>query len=137
MSSEILIVDDEIDITDTLKNYLTLEGFDVITANGGTQALEIIKKQNIRIVISDISMPDMSGLDLLKEIKIYDGLIQVIMITGYVTLFNILNAFRLGANNCFFKPLESLDVLKEEINLAINKLKRIQAVLQERSQLKI
>lgn len=131
MKIKILIVDDEVQITQMLENYFSLEGYEVASANDPLVALQMIEKENYNIVITDIKMPNMNGLDLLKEIKKYNGLIQVIVITGYVTMDNILAAFRRGAVNCFFKPFENLDMLKHEVQLAVTRLARVQEVLKK------
>lgn len=120
----ILIVDDEKAITATLSRYFTLEGYEVLTANDPYSALQIIHQENILVVISDIAMPGMSGVELLQRIKQYNGMIQVIMITGYVTLDNILTCLRLGADDCFIKPLPDLVVLKKSVDEAIRKLRK-------------
>ena len=128
----ILIVDDEAEIVKTLCNYFSLEGYLVCTASNAHDALELVKKGDIHMVISDIVMPGMDGVDLLIEIKKFNGLIQVVMITGYVKMYNILRAFSSGASNCIFKPFESLDSLRSEVELAVTRLARIKQVLSER-----
>lgn len=121
---KILIVDDEVDITNTLKRYFVFEGYDIDVTNDPYSALKMIHNNNYLLVISDISMPGMSGIELLRKIKEYNGMIQVIMITGYVTLDNILNCLRLGADECFLKPLRDLDDLKKAVDDSIVKLSR-------------
>ncbi len=120
----ILIVDDEKPITDTLSRYFTLEGYDVRTANNPFVALRMIHRENILVVISDIAMPGMTGVELLQRIKQYNGMIQVIMITGYVTLDNILSCLRLGADDCFIKPLTDLGALRTAVDEAVVKLRK-------------
>lgn len=119
---KILIVDDEKDITTTLKRYFTFEGYSVDTTNDPYTALKLINDDNYLLVISDIAMPGMTGIELLSRIKKYNGMIQVIMITGFVTLDNILTCLRLGADDCFLKPLSNLDELKGAVDEAISKL---------------
>ncbi len=121
---KILIVDDEKDITSTLKRYFAFEGYDVDITNDPYTALKMIHEGNYLIVISDIAMPGMTGIELLSRIKEYNGMIQVIMVTGYVTLDNILTCLRLGADDCFLKPLADLDNLKESVDEAIAKLNK-------------
>ncbi len=121
---KILIVDDEVDITTTLKRYLVFEGFDVDVTNDPYSALKMVHDNNYLMVISDISMPGMNGIELLRRIKEYNGMIQVVMITGYVTLDNILNCLRLGADDCFLKPIRDLDELKKAVNECTTKLNK-------------
>jgi DNA-binding NtrC family response regulator len=120
----ILIVDDEKPITDTLERYFTLEGYDVRTANNPYVALRTIHRENILVVISDIAMPGMTGVELLQRIKQYNGMVQVIMITGYVTLDNILSCLRLGADDCFIKPITDLEALRRAVDEATAKLRK-------------
>lgn len=121
-SIKILIVDDEKDITSTLKRYFSFEGYRVDTTNDPYTALKLIHEDNYLIVISDIAMPGMTGIELLSRIKEYNGMIQVIMITGFVTLDNILTCLRLGADDCFLKPLNDLNDLKTAVDEALAKL---------------
>lgn len=121
-SFKILIVDDEKDITSTLKRFFAFEGYQVDTTNDPYTALKLIHEENYLVVISDIAMPGMTGIELLSRIKEYNGMIQVIMITGYVTLDNILTCLRLGADDCFLKPLDDLNNLKQAVDEALTKL---------------
>lgn len=129
MNVKILLVDDEKDITDLLSKYLSLEGYNVTAVNCPKEALKMVEEDNFHILITDIMMNEMTGVELTEKVKKYNGLIQVIAITGYVTMDNILSAFRYGVNNCFFKPFENLEVIKEEVDVAIKKLNRITEVL--------
>ncbi len=66
---KILVVDDEIDIADTLKILLERRGYEVVTANSGREALEKVKKERPDVILLDVMMPDMSGWDVCKKIK--------------------------------------------------------------------
>lgn len=125
----ILIVDDERDITSTLKRYFTFEGYAVDTTNDPYTALKMIHEENYLLVISDIAMPGMTGIELLSRIKEYNGMIQVIMITGFVTLDNVLTCLRLGADDCFLKPLNDLGELKMAVDEALSKLSKWKALM--------
>jgi DNA-binding NtrC family response regulator len=74
-------------------------------------------------------MPEMDGLTLLRKIKNFNGTIQVIMITGYLTINNTLNAFRYGANDIFFKPFKEIREIIDAIEEAAKKLDRINEIL--------
>ena len=128
---KILVVDDEKEITDLLVRHFSFKGYDIIGVNDAKAALKMIEDGNYHIVISDIVMPGMDGLELLREIKDYNGAIRVIMITGHVTMHNILTAMRRGADNCLFKPLGDLDRLEEVIQEAVAKLEMWQEILLE------
>lgn len=127
----ILIVDDEVEITETLRRYFTMAGYHVRTVNDPYTALRLIHQENFLIVISDIAMPGMNGIELLTRIKSYNGMIQVIMMTGYVTLENVLTCLRLGADDCFLKPLKDLQSLRTAVDEAIRKLQKWTQILQE------
>jgi DNA-binding NtrC family response regulator len=76
-------------------------------------------------------MPGMDGLELLQRIKEYNGGIQVIMITGYVTMHNILTAMRRGAETVFFKPLKDLEQLEASVRQCIERINMWQEILKE------
>ena len=128
MRPKILIIDDEKTITDSLLRFLKFEGYEVDSLNDPLRALKAIEDVNYMVVICDISMPGKSGIELLGEIKEYNGMIQVIMITGFVTMENILSCLRLGASDCLFKPLD-LDALKEAVDGAEGKIAKWEKIL--------
>ncbi len=121
---KLLIVDDEKDITESLRRYFAFAGYRVDVANDPYTALRMIHRDNFLVVVSDIAMPGMTGVELLRRIKEYNGMIQVIMITGYVTLDNVLSCLRLGADDCFLKPLSDLGVLQAAVEEAVAKLRK-------------
>ncbi len=107
----ILIVDDEVDIGNNLKEYLELEGFKALTAENGKQALEIFKENNVDLVVSDIVMPEMDGIQLIKEIKELDIDIPVIIMTAYPTIEYSVEAMKAGAFDFISKPFDFKRVL--------------------------
>lgn len=115
MSFKILIVDDEKEIRDSLALRYELQGYETIAAKNGKEALKILSERKIHIVISDIMMPVMNGVQLMKVIRQEFPMIKVVMITGYVTLDNALACYRYGAHNVVFKPFEDLKELDENI----------------------
>ena len=105
MKFSILVADDEKNIRTGLKQALESEGYDIFLAANGAEALSIIQKQNIDIVITDLKMPEMSGEELLKKInKDYKGL-PVIILTGHGTFENAVQTMRDGAYDFITKPL--------------------------------
>lgn len=120
MIIKILIVDDEKEIRDSLAIRYKLKGYDVHTAENGKAALDILYNEKINIVISDIKMPVMNGVELMKEIRTELPMVKVIMITGYVNLDNALACYRYGAHDVIFKPFEDL----KELDVAIEELKK-------------
>lgn len=127
--SRILVIDDEETTLVFLKKFFTDCGYTVDTELNPTRALERIQDEPYDMVICDIVMPEMDGLDLLDKIKAHDGLIPVIMITSYVSMSRILRAFGSGACNVFTKPLDHLAEIVEEIELAMKRRERIKAVI--------
>jgi DNA-binding NtrC family response regulator len=103
---KILVVDDEPDLVLVLSNFLSKEGFKVYTAHTGEQAIEKVKNNPIDLVLLDIAMPVMDGIETLKQIKKIKPDINVIMITGYKDAEKVVQAFRLGAYDCLFKPFD-------------------------------
>jgi len=119
----ILIVDDEVEICEMLSRHFRYIGYDVETANDGRQAMEKLAESIFQVVISDIVMPKMDGVELLRTIGKQFPMIHVVMITGYVTLDNALSCMRLGADTCVFKPLEDLTELEDAVTNAVSALK--------------
>ncbi|OGS21125.1 MAG: hypothetical protein A3J83_00700 [Elusimicrobia bacterium RIFOXYA2_FULL_40_6] len=104
--SKILIVDDEPDIVIVLGEFLNKEGFTAFTAHTGHQGLEKMKNNEIDLVLLDISMPDMDGIETLKEMKKIKPQVNVIMITAYRDAEKVVQTFRQGAYDCIFKPVD-------------------------------
>lgn len=124
MEIKLLIVDDEESITNSLTKYFELMGYDVTSTTSPLEALEIIYKENYMVVISDIMMPEMNGIELLKKIKKFNGMIQVIMMTGVVTIENVLACLKNGANDCFLKPLDDMEDLRLAVESSADKLRK-------------
>ena len=124
MNARLLIVDDESEICEMLSRHFRYLGFHVETASDGIEALEKLAKARTEVIISDIVMPQMDGVALLRTIRQQYPMIHTIMITGYVTLENALACMRHGADTCVFKPLEDLTELEEAVEFAVGRLKR-------------
>ena len=123
MFPSILIVDDEPSIVQSLKGLLSDEGFDVMTAPNGYEALKIIESESPDLVLLDIWMPGIDGIETLKGIKVrYTG-IPVIFLADLATEDIVLSAFKAGARDFFKKPV-SLTELQETVDgiLSIKKL---------------
>lgn len=124
MRYKILVVDDEESIVNAVTRYLDLYDYDVVGATDPVEALEKVKEENVMVVISDIMMPGMSGIELLAAVKEFNGMVQVIMMTGVEKIENILECLRLGANNCFLKPLDDLEQVREAVDDSFRRLAR-------------
>lgn len=119
MFPSLLIVDDEPSILQSLGGLLSDEGFEVTTAANGYEALKIIDEESPDLVLLDIWMPGIDGIETLKEIKKENPNIQVIIITGHGTIETAVKATKLGAYDLIEKPL-SIDKVIVAINNALN-----------------
>jgi len=116
----ILIVDDEKSMREFLKILLAKEGYEVLAAADGEQALAVLSENRVDLVISDIRMPGISGLDLLAEIKDGNEDIPVIMITAFASPNDAVQAMKNGAYDYISKPF-NVDEIKSVIYTATNR----------------
>ena len=121
-NTKILIADDEEIIRNLLTEHLTDEGYNVLAVPSGEEALEIFKKDPNRLVVTDIRMGGMSGVQLLEEIKKLDSDAQVIIITSHASLDSAVATLRAGAYDYIFKPFEDLDQVTEVVRRAMDKV---------------
>ena len=101
-----MLVDDEERFLSTTKKLLAKKGYDVVTAVSGAEALEIIRGQNIHVVILDVKMPGMDGNATLREIKRQFPLTEVIMLTGHATMESAIDGLKSGAIDYLMKPAD-------------------------------
>lgn len=113
-AKKILVVDDEQGILDFFKKALGKEGYEVITCLNGIEALEKVRKEKPDLVILDVKMPGIDGIETLKRIKWLNKKAIVIMLTAYGTLDSAKEALKLGAQDYITKPFK-LDYVKEVI----------------------
>ena len=104
-AAKILVVDDEPSILRLLREALTQWGYQVTTASNAKEGLEALRTELYDAAITDIRMPDMGGLELLKELKKHDASIEVIVMTGYPTIASAVEALKEGAYDYLSKPL--------------------------------
>ncbi|MBZ0235694.1 MAG: response regulator, partial [Deltaproteobacteria bacterium] len=104
----LLVVDDVDDNRDLLSRWLKKRGFVVLTASGGAEALRIVAEKSVDLVILDITMPEMSGIDVLRELRKAAGAadLPVIMATARTRSENVIEALDLGANDYVTKPID-------------------------------
>lgn len=120
MSRRILVVDDEVGIRESLKVILEKEGYAVDTASNGEDAFKIIRPGGIDLLITDIRMAGMDGLELLKLCKSVSPHSEVIMITGYAAVDTAVESMKEGAYDYITKPFKKAEILKA-VNKAIEK----------------
>ncbi len=109
---KILVVDDEIGIRQSLKKILEKEGYEVLTASNGEEAFKVIRSEAVDLLISDIRMAGMDGLELLKVCKSVSPYTEVIMITGYASVDTAVDSMKQGAYDYITKPFKKADIVK-------------------------
>ncbi|MCP4754282.1 MAG: sigma-54-dependent Fis family transcriptional regulator [Proteobacteria bacterium] len=116
-TTKILIVDDELIMRESLGGWLERDGYEVSKATSGEEALEMINVTRFDILLVDIKMEGMSGIELLKQVKENDSDAAVIMITAYGSISTSIEAMKLGADDYLLKPFDpgELGVLIERI----------------------
>jgi two-component system, response regulator, stage 0 sporulation protein F len=110
METKILIVDDQFGIRILLNEVFQKEGYKTFQAANGVQALDIVKKHDPDLVLLDMKIPGMDGIEILKRMKVLDPDIRVIIMTAYGELDMIQEAKNLGALTHFAKPFDIDDI---------------------------
>jgi DNA-binding NtrC family response regulator len=132
---KILFVDDDHQILSIVEQFLSRCGFNVTTESSGQKAIEMVQKNHYSIVFTDLNMPEVSGMDLLKQIKAVSSETEVIIVSGYGTIETAIEAMKLGSYDFLEKPIHfdrfkilidriiEKQKLKEENQLIRNRLK--------------
>lgn len=128
---DVLIADDEKSILIPLKDDLTSAGHNVVAATDGFEAMNLARKRSFDCIITDIKMPGLDGIELLKEVKKEYEDTQVIIITGYGTIESAVEAMKMGAYDYILKPF-----FNEEILLILEKIARMKELQEENIRLK-
>lgn len=134
----IMLVDDEERFLSTTKKLLARKGYEVETAASGAEALEILATRTCHVVILDVKMPGMDGIETLKAIKRRFPLVEVIMLTGHATVESAVDGLKSGATDYLMKPTD-IDDLIVKAEEAFEKRKRVEdkiRVAQSRSFMK-
>ncbi len=127
----VLIVDDEKNYPLILSAVLEEEGFETFTANSGLDALEILKSADVDLVVTDMKMPSMDGMELLGNIKAIDPDLPVIMMTAHGTVDKAVEAMQKGAYSYILKPFDN-----ERLVIYVNKAIAMYRVVKENRQLR-
>ena len=132
---QILFVDDDQQILEIVSTYLSRFGYVVDTVNSGPAAIEKIQQRDYAVVFTDLIMPEISGLDLLKSVKRSNPATEVVIVTGYGTIESAIEALKLGGYDYLQKPInfERLKILIERI---LEKRKLLLENIQIRQRLK-
>ncbi|MBI5026861.1 MAG: sigma-54-dependent Fis family transcriptional regulator [Nitrospirae bacterium] len=107
----ILVIDDEAIVRVSCQRALAPEGYDVEATSRGDEALKLLEEENFDIVLTDLKMPDMDGIEVLKKIKESWPQLVVIIITGYGTVSTAVQAIKLGAFDYIEKPFTPDDII--------------------------
>ena len=110
-SHRILVVDDDPAIRETLTTLLTMKNYEVTAVADGPSAIEEVKKDKYQMVITDLMIPRMNGIEIVKSLKEIDRDLQCIIITGYATVTTAVEAMKAGAFDYLMKPFNSAEVL--------------------------
>nr|HQH74787.1 response regulator [bacterium] len=131
----LLLVDDEEDIRQNLRDYAEMEGYEVLEAENGEEALRILDREQPGVVISDIMMPVMDGLELLKRIHTGGNDVPVIIMTAFGTIERAVKAMKLGAADFITKPID-LDMMLQVVKRVLTRAELEQKVKQQEQQMK-
>lgn len=131
--ANLLIVDDELGMRQFLTHLFQREGHEVRAAENGREAVELLRNDRADLIVSDVRMPDMNGIELLREARALFPDIEVVLMTAFANVDTAREAFLLGAYDFVQKPFDN-DLLKETVNRALQKislLKEKEALLEE------
>jgi len=131
---DVLIVDDEQDFREIIVKNLSKRDLSCDSAPDGATALEMIKARNYDVVLLDVKMPGMDGIQTLREIKKIAPMVEVVMLTGHASVESGINGIKYGAFDYLMKPMET-DILMEKLDAAYER-KRIQQEKIEMAQIK-
>ncbi len=117
----VAIIDDEVQIISMLEKYLNKSGkYKINTYSDPVVGLNSVLSGNIDLVLLDIMMPKMDGIEVLDQIKEKKPNVKVIMMTAYSTLDRVLKSHKIGADNYIMKPFESLTALEQKISAVLH-----------------
>jgi len=128
----ILIVDDDPIVLEVMKSFVASYGFNFATASDGMEAVELLEKQEFDIIISDINMPRMDGMELLNHVRQHHPSIGMIIITGISEEYSYVDVIRAGAIDYMTKPFDGQELLAK-----LQRVVREQALVSELEQLSI
>ena len=117
---KILVVDDEERFRLTLAKLLTVRGLDVTTLGSGQEALEALRRDPFDVIVLDVRMPGMNGIETLAEIKKINPLIEVIILTGHASVDAAVDIMKLGGYDYLLKPC-SMEELTDKIDAAFER----------------
>ncbi|TXD38207.1 sigma-54-dependent Fis family transcriptional regulator [Lujinxingia vulgaris] len=129
--ARLLLVDDEVAHLKTLERLFLKEGYQVATATGGQEALDLLREQRFELVLTDLMMPDIDGMDLLKLVQALQPQAEVILMTAFGTVERAVQGMKEGAYDFVPKPIKRATILK-----AVRQALERQALVEENRELK-
>jgi Response regulator containing CheY-like receiver, AAA-type ATPase, and DNA-binding domains len=132
MKQKILIIDDDELVTTSLKRALTQSGYEIDIASSGKAGIEKVEKVNPDMVLLDIFLGDINGMEVLKKILLINPDLPVVMITGFADVQTAINAIKMGAIDFILKPINI-----DQLELIINKTLKQVALQKEVQRLKL
>jgi DNA-binding NtrC family response regulator len=106
VSAEVLFVDDEAEIRLAVEEYLIRKGYAVTAVDNGLSALDLVRKRSFDVILTDLKMPRLGGLELLKRVKEIDPELEVVILTGHGTVKSAVEALKLGGYDYIQKPIK-------------------------------
>lgn len=131
MAFRILIVDDEEQILQALETFFSLRGYEVVTCSDPAKALERVRMERFHVALLDINMPQMTGIELLKQIKDARPTVQVVMMTAYTTIEKAIECVEHGASDYLLKPFHNLEELAQIVKDSGERVRRWEIVARE------
>ena len=131
--ANVLLVDDEVDFVETFSERLNMRNIETLKAFSGKEALKVLKNnQNVEVVILDVKMPDMDGIETLGAIKKRYPLVEVIMLSGHSTVETAIEGMKLGAFDYLMKPCDMDQIIAKVSKAAAEKREHEEKIIQAR-----
>jgi DNA-binding NtrC family response regulator len=122
--TKVLLVDDEVEFASALSERLQMRNYDVRTASNGLEAMALFHESPPDVVLLDLRIPGMDGLEILSNIKKFDPSIEVLMLTGHGDRESVQKGMQTGALEYIMKPID-IDELTSKINKAMKKREKV------------
>jgi len=120
----VLIIDDEAGILSTLSRHLALQEIECVTCSSALDAIDKHDKELFPVIVSDIRMPEMTGIDVIKKVKAIHPSCIVFVMTGYSSMPYLLECLELGAADYFTKPFKDIDFIIKQISEGLHRYER-------------
>ncbi|OLU26704.1 fused response regulator/phosphatase [Pseudomonas sp. PA15(2017)] len=121
-SATLLLIDDDEVVRASIAAYLEDSGFNILLASNGLQGLEVFERERPDLVICDLRMPQVDGLELIRRINALEVSAPIIVVSGAGVMTDVVEALRLGAADYLIKPLEDLAVLEHSVRRALDRV---------------